>query len=321
MASTERFSINGTPATNVTWGNNGVLDGSFTIQGTQENATIRIHASDTAAQIAARINTRTETTGVTATADTTARLQFDTPGAYILQLRSDNGTPQTVGFQLLDIDSPSGLSAAIDAFNAISSKTGVYATYDADGKSVLLRHPTGNDIMLSDTSFQNAGDVAVSKSATGMPFNPAGVLFADVVAENAVVSGQVVLDSHQSFSIDTLDTRAFDDEVSTLHPVSELDISTVEGANDAIKTADAALAHVSGARSRLGALQSRFETAVANLSISTENQSAARSRIQDADFAKETADLARAQILQQAGTAMVAQANQIPQGVLALLNL
>jgi flagellin len=79
------------------------------------------------------------------------------------------------------------------------------------------------------------------------------------------------------------------------------------------------LATVNGQRANFGAVQARFETTVANLAISTEDLSAARSRIQDADFATETANLSRSQILQQAGTAMVAQANQLPQGVLALL--
>ena len=77
---------------------------------------------------------------------------------------------------------------------------------------------------------------------------------------------------------------------------------------------------MNGQRASFGALQARFETAIANLNTSSENMAASRSRIQDADFAAETANLSRAQILQQAGTAMVAQANQIPQGVLALLN-
>jgi flagellin len=76
---------------------------------------------------------------------------------------------------------------------------------------------------------------------------------------------------------------------------------------------------VNGQRASYGALQSRFETTVNNLQTSAENMTASRSRILDADFAAETANLSRAQILQQAGTAMVAQANQLPQGVLALL--
>jgi flagellin len=100
---------------------------------------------------------------------------------------------------------------------------------------------------------------------------------------------------------------------------STLDITTVAGANTAITTMDAALNSVNTARANLGALQSRFESVVANLSINAENLSAARSRIQDADFAAETASLTRAQILQQAGTAMLAQANASQQNVLSLL--
>ena len=98
--------------------------------------------------------------------------------------------------------------------------------------------------------------------------------------------------------------------------LSVLDPAT---ADNAILAMDAALMAVNGARASLGAVQSRFETTVENLSVTTENLSAARSRIMDADFAVETANLSRSQILQQAGTAMVAQANQLPQQVLQLL--
>ncbi len=101
--------------------------------------------------------------------------------------------------------------------------------------------------------------------------------------------------------------------------MANLDVTTFTNATDALKTVDSALAFISGERAKLGAMQSRFETSIASLQITSENLSASRSRIQDADFAAETANLSRAQILQQAGTAMVAQANQIPQGVLSLL--
>ncbi|KGG94057.1 flagellin [Comamonas thiooxydans] len=98
-----------------------------------------------------------------------------------------------------------------------------------------------------------------------------------------------------------------------------LDISTVAGADNAILAMDAALKSVNSARADLGAIQNRFESVVSNLSVNSENLSASKSRITDADFAAETANLSRSQILQQAGTAMVAQANQLPQGVLSLL--
>jgi flagellin len=101
--------------------------------------------------------------------------------------------------------------------------------------------------------------------------------------------------------------------------LSLVNVSTVDSANDAITRADSALTSVSVLRSTFGAIQNRFESVIANLSTTAENLTASRSRIQDADFAQETANLSRAQILQQAGTAMVAQANQLPQTVLSLL--
>ncbi len=106
---------------------------------------------------------------------------------------------------------------------------------------------------------------------------------------------------------------------SWVQRLEDLDVTTVIGAGQAITIADKALTTINSARADLGALQSRFENAVANIQITGENISAARGRIVDADFAKETSNLSRAQILQQAGTAMVAQANQAQQGVLSLL--
>lgn len=99
----------------------------------------------------------------------------------------------------------------------------------------------------------------------------------------------------------------------------DLSVKSPEDSDNAIVAMDAALREINGARADLGAIQSRFETTVENLSVNTENLSASRSRIMDADFAAETANLSRTQILQQAGTAMVAQANQLPQQVLKLL--
>lgn len=100
---------------------------------------------------------------------------------------------------------------------------------------------------------------------------------------------------------------------------ADLDISDVTGADNAILAMDSALKSINSARADLGAIQNRFESVVSNLSVNSENLSASKSRITDADFAAETANLSRSQILQQAGTAMVAQANQLPQGVLSLL--
>jgi flagellin len=123
------------------------------------------------------------------------------------------------------------------------------------------------------------------------------------------------------FSTETTGVSAGDMDTTATNVVGidDLSIETSEEAWLAIQQIDAALDQVNSARATLGAVQSRFENAVSNIQIQSENTAAARGRIMDADFAAETANLSRAQILQQAGTAMVAQANQLPQQVLSLL--
>jgi len=101
--------------------------------------------------------------------------------------------------------------------------------------------------------------------------------------------------------------------------LDDVSFTSTRKANEALQVFDAAINRVSSARAQLGAVQSRFGATIANLEISSENTAAARARIVDADFAQETAQLARQQILQNAGTAMVAQANAVPEQVLTLL--
>ena len=104
--------------------------------------------------------------------------------------------------------------------------------------------------------------------------------------------------------------------VGTIENVS---VATYAGAQSAITAVDGALAQIDNQRATLGAIQNRFDSTIANLQVVSENLSAASARIMDADFAAETAGLTKAQILQQAGVAMLAQANQLPQSVLSLL--
>ena len=127
-----------------------------------------------------------------------------------------------------------------------------------------------------------------------------------------------------SFGGFTVDTTGIGDASASIAAanatgIADLSVETTEEAWLAIKQIDDSLDQINSARATLGAVQSRFENAVSNIMIQSENTAAARGRIMDADFAAETANLSRAQILQQAGTAMVAQANQLPQQVLQLL--
>ncbi|MDD2690541.1 MAG: flagellin [Simplicispira sp.] len=253
------------------------------------------------------------------------------------------GSLKSLSFEVLNTTGSDKLSGVVQAVNEQSAKTGVTASLSQDGQRVILTNPTGNDITLGTTTAENAGDVTIEKlDAAGVPlgFDPenpdqpgsaAQQLLTTDLDQFVTSSGYVVLDSDKSFSVRDEATAQFgsafftdattDPAVasSTLQRVADLDVTTFESATQSLKTVDAALAFISSERANLGALQARFETTIASLNITSENLSASRSRILDADFAMETANLSRTQILQQAGTAMVAQANQIPQGVLSLL--
>jgi flagellin len=146
------------------------------------------------------------------------------------------------------------------------------------------------------------------------------------------IGGQLTIDSDKAYSIQASGFAFGAGAIASaaaasgtaasgaaLVAVNTLDVTTTTGATNALRIVDSALAAVNGQRANFGALQSRFEATIANLATTGENLSASRSRIRDADFAAETANLSRNQILQQAGTAMLAQANQLPQQVLSLL--
>ena len=125
--------------------------------------------------------------------------------------------------------------------------------------------------------------------------------------------------STQSFQVGANAGQTIDVTTSVVAAAPGGDITNAANANTAMGAVDTALDTVTTARATYGAVQNRFQSVINNLSVAAENQSAAKSRIMDADFAMETANLTRLQILQQAGTAMVAQANAVPQSVLSLL--
>ena len=311
----------GAAGTLAAFGSNATTAGTLAINGALGSASVSVAANSTAKGNVDKINAASSSTGVRATARSEISLSFSSTGAYNLTLQSDNTSTQAISFSVPSTNTADGLSAAVSAINDQSSKTGITASLNATGTAVMLTNATGNDIAVSDTTVVNAGNVSVQKlDSAGAASGGAVVLTADTTAQTATVVGYITLDAQNSFSttVTTSNILAASGG-STLKKVSDLDVTTFANATDALKTVDSALAFINGSRAQLGALQSRFDTTIANLNVTSENLSASRSRIVDADFAKETANLSRAQILQQAGTAMVAQANQLPQGILALL--
>jgi flagellin len=313
---------NGVTAAAGGWGTNGIAAGTATISGSLGSATVNVNLSQTAKDVATNINQVAGSTGVSASARTEVQVGFASAGAYSLNLRSDNGTAQTISFTLSANATADGLNSALSAINEHSSKTGVTAALNATADAIILTNDTGNDVLLSDTTTQNAGNVTVSKLEADGDTTAAVTLTANTTADNALSSGYITLDSEKSFSAVNSATGGFFSNTSAnadLSTVASVDVSTFSGATKAMKVVDAALALLNSERAKLGALQSRFESTVSNNQVASENLTASRGRIQDADFAKETAAMSRANVLQQAANAMLAQANQAPSQVLQLL--
>jgi len=166
-----------------------------------------------------------------------------------------------------------------------------------------------------------ADNLTITEGSSGAAFGSGdGFTNADVTS---TLQGTVTVKATEEFSIDdsgdSLIGGANETYSVTNGKLEDVKVDTVENANDAIVRVDAALSTVNDLRGQLGAIQNRFESTIANLSTSVENLSASNSRILDADFAAETANLAKSQVLQQAGISVLAQANARPQQVLSLL--
>jgi flagellin len=312
--------------------------GSITINGTLGSATINstaydgtttpITKGDTAKSIATAINNQTGSTGVTASARTDMNMKLGGGESYQFTLASDNASPVTISFSVGgNASNSTDYASAISAINAQSANTGVTAQYDSTNGGLKLSNASGENIDIKNTKAGGAAantvfDVSNYK-ADGTVLVP-GTPDLQLLGTNdtGTANGRVTFDSDNSFSIADSGTgfaTAAAGPASTLKSVASLDITTFDGAQAAIKIADAALSKVNGQRAQYGALQSRFDSAISNLQSTTENLSASRSRIVDTDFASETAKMTRGQILQQAGTSMLAQANSLPNGVLSLL--
>ncbi|MBB3225125.1 flagellin N-terminal helical domain-containing protein [Pseudoduganella umbonata] len=332
------ISANGANFLTSTYGNNRVADdqiaeitdttnitaGTFTINGARgsanvdtvvtDNAATPPVVGDTAKSIAEKINKQTGDTGVTATARTDVNMTLTAGTAYSFDLKGDNGEAKTISFTTGSGTSASDYASGISAINAQSASTGITAQYDQENGGIKLTHASGNDIEITDSS--ETMDLSTYKADGSKNEATEGV-------NGGLVNGRITMDSAQGFSIDDsasgLDLGGSNNGSSKLNSVANLDVTSFEGAQLAIKIADAALSTVNSQRAEYGALQSRFSSTISNLSTTSENLSASRSRIVDTDFASETAAMTRGQILQQAGTAMLAQANSLPNGVMSLL--
>jgi len=311
--------------------NNVTADEELTISsGAGVTSKVFVTTGDSAKKVAEAVNANTGTSGVSAQAKSVATISgIQANGTVQFELRGANSIANDANSSAVTISASvtnGDLSALAQAVNAQTATTNVTATIKIDqttgAKELELADNTGNDINFheldanANTALQGAFIRGADLGAGAGPGASVG-WGADVT-----VGGRVEFSSDSGFSISSTGAGAVTGATtvgSSLSSVSNIDVSTVEGANDALLTIDAALNSVNSNRASLGAIQNRFASTISNLQTTTENLSASRSRIQDTDFAAETALLTRGQILQQAGTAILAQANSLPNGVLSLL--
>ncbi|MDH0080900.1 flagellin [Stutzerimonas stutzeri] len=290
-------------------------EGDLTVVGNGQTKTIAVAADDSAKSLAAKFDGAIS--GLTATARTVFKVEVTqtNPGdtANFTMTVGSGTDAKTVDF--VGVTSNKDLAEQI---NSNSAKLGLKANLDKDNV-LTVESSTGENVSFGTIE----GDVTMKASVQDAKgaFSDA----ADIGVGDETIVGYIQLNSPTSFSIATPATdpgdatELFGAANAEKSSVAKVDISTADGAQRALAVIDNALAGIDSQRADLGAVQNRFDNTINNLQNISENAAAARSRIMDTDYAAETANLSKNQVLQQAGTAILAQAKQLPQSVLSLL--
>ena len=275
------------------------------------SAAIGYVAGSSAKEIAAAINSAGTSVGLNAVA---------TNSATFGNLGEAGAVGMTLNGQAISatVASTGDLSALASAINGVANTTGVSASFaDPSNKAeITLSTTDGRDITIQD--FTNS---AATKTADVAGLNGTAVeLTSGVGTDSTRVVGKVdIYSSKGAITATASNADTFTATSSSFSSVGSVSVASATGAQSAIRVLDEALQQINSSRGDLGALQNRFQSTISSLQTTSENLSASRSRIRDADFAAETASLTRSQILQQAGVAMLAQANALPNNVLSLL--
>ena len=293
--------------------NSTTADADIIINGDRVSKTIDVGVNNSAKTVRDAINAVTGDTGVSAEARTYAKvLSTAATATYSLKI---NGTA-TGNIQI----GSAYVADAVTKINQISGTTGVTASAASDNSFVLLTDLQGNDITVENEAAGTDLDVFAVNYDGSTNAGAKQDLAATGGNDAATVIGNIKLSSSKAFSVTQSGTTGyFTTGSSSLSAVSNIDVQSAANAGNALDTLDGALEKVNFMRSELGALQNRLSYTIDNLTNIYTNTETAISRIVDADFALETSKLTKAQVLQQAGTAMLAQANQSKQTVLALL--
>ena len=318
------FGIEVATAAAATLANNNFRAQALSINGPLGQTTVAagtLVAGSTARAVADAVNNVASSTGVNATARTTATISgLSAAGTFTFNLYGQNTTAVSIS---TTITNTADLTTLRDAINAQTGLTGITAA--GTGASLSLVQADGYNISLENVLATGTATLDLTGSE-----GAAATLGGAVGTDSSTVGGEVTFNSDSTFALSSSVTGAAGaltgsavaanaGVTGALAAVGSVNVATQTGANSAITVLDAALNKLNGIRADLGAVQNRFSSTISNLATTSENLSSARSRVRDADFAAETANLTRGQILQQAGTAILAQANALPNNVLSLL--
>ena len=324
----------GTDATNAA---SLVLDADdLTITGLVGQATVDVAAGNTAKEIVNLVNDKFDSTGVSATATTTVKLEgiTDSAGSHVVSfnLYGKNTTAQTISatITLGTTTGAADLTGLRDSFNAYTANTGIRATLSADATDIILVQDEGEDIVLEEVNFASVTDANTFFRMTAMTpdqetstTTQRDVLDASQANDSVRYSGIVTFHSSQTFTVEGNGGGGLYEAspgVATLNKVGTIDIRTVSGAVDALKVIDRALDRIHMERAKFGAIMSRMNVVIDNLTNVSANQKTSMARITDANFALESAKLSKSQILQQSAMNMISQASRTMQNVLILFN-
>ncbi|MFG9601212.1 B-type flagellin [Pseudomonas aeruginosa] len=292
----------------------GIASGTVNLVGGGQVKNIAIAAGDSAKAIAEKMDGAIPNLSARARTVFTADVSGVTGGSLNFDV--------TVGSNTVRLAGVTSTQDLADQLNSNSSKLGITASINDKGV-LTITSATGENVKFgAQTGTATAGQVAVKVQGSDGKFEAAAK---NVVAAGTttIVTGYVQLNSPTAYSVSGTGTQASqvfgNASAAQKSSVASVDISTADGAQNAIAVVDNALAAIDAQRADLGAVQNRFKNTIDNLTNISENATNARSRIKDTDFAAETAALSKNQVLQQAGTAILAQANQLPQAVLSLL--
>ncbi|RTR32586.1 flagellin [Shewanella atlantica] len=291
-------------------GSNGTTAGDITItQGTAVTA-VTLAADDTGTEVASKINNAG--TGVKATAETNIQLDLTAAFDSSMIMSVDDGT-STSSLNLTGIANNTDLATAI---NDVSGETGV--TAKIDNGTLTVTSSNGADVNFAGLAANTTGALAITNIAADGTASTTSNLATAAATFTAAAS--ITLSSPDTYTVTGGATAEISGEASGVFAgVNTVDIGTATGAQNAVDIIDGAIAGIDSNRADLGAIQNRMNFTISNLSNVQSNVADARSRIQDVDFAKETAEMTKQQILSQTSSAMLAQANQLPQVALSLL--